>query len=396
MTRPDVRPDHRLNIVADAHIWGVEEAFSSLPDCEVSLRTMEAADITREALQHADILITRSATRVNADLLAGTPVRFAATATIGDDHYDKQWLTGQGIDFANAAGSSTGSVIEYMLTALLELHVRGLITLPELTLGIIGAGRIGGALSDICDRLGIRTLMNDPPRARKEGETGFSELDHLLAGADVLTLHTPLHRSGKDQTLHLLNAERLARFHGRGIINAARGACLDNVALIDWLNADECRFAVLDCWENEPAVSAELLGHPQLALATPHIAGHSLDGKAANTLFARTALCRWLGVSQEWHMENRLPADPNPINISCTSDTWRNLHAAATCMYQIANDDAELRSMARSTQDDIALTFTSLRRNYPIRRGWEHIPVHFLHPDPQTTRLARAMGMQVI
>ena len=110
---------HRLNIVADAHIWGVEEAFSSLPCLEVSLTTLEASEITHAALQQADALITRSSTQVNEQLLAGTPVRFAATATIGDDHYDKKWLREHDIAFANAAGSSTGSVIEYMLTALL-------------------------------------------------------------------------------------------------------------------------------------------------------------------------------------------------------------------------------------------------------------------------------------
>jgi len=396
MPGPDALPGQRLNIVADAHIWGVKEAFSSLPGWKVSLRIMEAADICRDELLHADALITRSSTQVNEELLAGTSVRFAATATIGDDHYDKPWLTRQGIAFANAAGSSTDSVLEYMLTALLELHKRGMLALPNMTLGIIGAGRIGGALADICDGLGIRTLINDPPRARLEGNDGFSELDALLAGADVLSLHTPLHRSGRDQTRHLLNAERLSRFRGRVIINTGRGACLDNAALLNWLNGCKERFAVLDCWENEPAISAKLLGHPQLCLATPHIAGHSLDGKAANTLYARTALCRWLNTSPEWAMDDLLPSSPGPINIPCTSDPWTTLHAAATSMYNIARDDRGLRSVAGSSQDDIARTFTSLRRNYAVRRGWKHSAVHFLHPDRLTPRLARAMGMKVV
>lgn len=285
-------PSH-LNIVADAHIWGVEEAFSSLPGIDVSLTIMEATEITNASLQYADALITRSSTRVNEQLLAGTPVRFAATATIGDDHYDKQWLSGQGISFANAAGSSTDSVIEYMLTALLELHARKFIALPDIRLGIIGAGRIGGALADICRKMDIDTLLNDPPRARCEGDGGFSELDELLDTADILSLHTPLISKGEDKTHHLLDAERLDRFKGRGIINAGRGACLDNTALLNWLDGDQERFAVLDCWENEPAISADLLAHPRLIIATPHIAGHSLDGKAANTLFAYRALCQW-------------------------------------------------------------------------------------------------------
>ncbi|PJC69820.1 MAG: erythronate-4-phosphate dehydrogenase, partial [Zetaproteobacteria bacterium CG_4_8_14_3_um_filter_59_5] len=139
MQTADAHPAHRLNIVADAHIWGVESAFSSLPGIDVSLHVMEASEINRHALLHADALITRSGTKVNAQLLAGTPVRFAATATIGDDHFDKVWLDEQAIVHANAAGSSTGSVIEYMLTTLLELHARGLIDLPATRIGIIGA-----------------------------------------------------------------------------------------------------------------------------------------------------------------------------------------------------------------------------------------------------------------
>jgi len=385
-----------LNIVADAHIWEVEEAFSTLPGFDVSLNVLEAAGITRKALQDADVLITRSSTQVNEDLLAGTPVRFAATATIGDDHYDKKWLRENGINFANAAGSSTGSVIEYMLTALLELHARGLIALPDITLGIIGAGRIGGRLADICDKLGIRTLLNDPPRARSEGESGFAELGELLSGADILSLHTPLKRNGEDQTYHLLNAERLSRFQGRGIINTSRGTCLDNAALPNWLDGDKRRFAVLDCWENEPAISSTLLAHPGLAIATPHIAGHSLDGKAANTLFVRQALCRWLNVAEEWRMEELLPEASQLINIPCTGDVWRNLHAAATMMYNIGNDDAALRSADLVPEQDIGRKFASFRRHYPMRRSWNQIPVHFLRPDPSTQQLARAIGIKVV
>jgi len=386
----------RLNIVADAHIWGVEAAFSSLPGYDVSLHVLEASEIDHAALLHADVLITRSTTRVNQALLEDTPVRFAATATIGDDHYDKPWLDAAGIGYANAAGSSTGSVLEYMLTTLLELHTRGLLTLPANRLGIIGAGRIGGALADICEKLGIAVMRNDPPRARKEGEQSFHSIDELLLHADILTLHTPLHRSGEDCTLHLLNKERLQRFRGRGIINAGRGACLDNPALLEWLNNDAQRFAVLDCWENEPGVSAALLAHPQVIIATPHIAGHSLDGKAANTLYARRALCRWLGLPEAWEMQSLLPLPKLPMSIPCTADTWRNLHAAATSMYDICADDAALRRAASGTPEQIAANFSSLRRHYPMRRSWQITPLHFIRPDPLTPRLATALGIKVV
>ena len=385
---------HRLNIVADAHIWGVEEAFSSLPGLEVSLTILEAPEITHTALQQADALITRSSTQVNEQLLAGTPVRFAATATIGDDHYDKKWLGEHAITFANAAGSSTGSVIEYMLTALLELHARKLIVLPDTTLGIVGVGRIGGRLADICSKLHISTLLNDPPRAKHEGNGGFSELDELLNKADVLSLHTPLTRTGENKTHHLLDAQRLARFKGRGIINTGRGACLDNIALLNWLDGSQNRFAVLDCWENEPAISPSLLTHPQLTIGTPHIAGHSLDGKAANTLFAYRALCKWLKIEPAWQPEKLLPTVEAPLKVDCGNDAWLNLHNAATQLYPIMQDDVALRGIGRLTKGKLGKGFAAYRRHYPIRRSWDQILLQLQHSDPLTPRLAQAMGIK--
>ncbi|MDQ6959019.1 MAG: 4-phosphoerythronate dehydrogenase [Mariprofundaceae bacterium] len=390
-----------LHIVADRHIWGVESAFSTLPGFGVTLRVLEHGDICREALQDAEILLTRSSTRANANLLEGTPVRFAATATIGDDHFDKNWLTNHGIAFANAAGSSTGSVIEYMVTVLLDLHARNLITLPGTTIGIIGAGRIGGALAKVCKALGIRTLINDPPRARAEGDTGFCSLNELLEQADVLTLHTPLIHDGEDCTVHLLNAARLSDFRGKGIINAGRGTCVDNTALVDWLDDDAGRFAVLDCWENEPAPLHRLLMHPQLVIGTPHIAGHSLDGKAANTQYAYNALCRWLKIVPEWNMQDHLPPPGTPVEITCTDNPWHDLHTAATRLYPIGADYEAMHTWGYLPDSALPEAFTAWRRHYPVRRAWEHIPVHFIKASPvyvdQTLRqLAQALGMNIV
>jgi len=386
-----------LRIVADAHIWGVEAAFSSLPGFDVQLRTLEARDINRAALSHADVLITRSGTRVNQALIGGSPLRFAATATIGDDHYDKNYLNQQGVAWANAAGSSTDSVIEYMLTVLLELHARQCLDLRTARLGIIGAGRIGGGLADICTAMGIPCLLNDPPRARAEGADGFIKLQDMLQEADILSLHTPLNKEGEDCSVHLLDAEKLSTFKGTGIINAGRGACLDNAALLQWLDMDSKRFAVLDCWEEEPAASPALLAHPQLIIGTPHIAGHSLDGKAANTLYAYRALCQWLGIEPDWHPEDSLPAPSLPLNIPCEEDVWSNLHRAATALYPIMQDDAALRgSGAEKEPDEGGARFTAYRRHYPVRRGWHRCPLHFLRPNPITLRLAQAMRIKIV
>jgi len=390
----------KLKIVADAHIWAVEAAFSTLPGHEVDLHVLENKQITRTAVHDADILLTRSSTRVNADLLQDSSVRFAATATIGDDHYDKAWLDAHDIRWANAAGSSTDSVIEYMITTLLDLHVRGLIDLPNTTLGVIGVGRIGSKLADICEAMGMRVLCNDPPRARTETGEHFYALDDLLQQADLLTLHTPLLRQGMDCTVHLLDQAALRRFKGRGVINAGRGICVDNTALCSWLDAvdqpDSSRFTVLDCWESEPTPLIPLMQHAGMVIATPHIAGHSIEGKAANTQFAYNALCQYLHVQPEWDMHDELPAYPAAIEIPATDDVWQTLHAAATALYPIAHDHAAMCAWAALPIGDVGKAFSAYRRQYPARRGWKHAPVHFADGDVQLLRLAECMGFSLV
>jgi len=390
-----------LYIVADGHIWNVESAFSTLPGFDVTLRVLEHRDICREALKDADVLLTRSSTMVNANMLEGTPVRFAATATIGDDHFDKTWLTNRGIAFANAAGSSTGSVIEYMITVLLELHTRGLITIPDTTIGIIGAGRIGGILANICKALGMRTFINDPPRARAEGDAGFCSLDELLRQADVLTLHTPLIPAGEDCTVHLLGAAQLSCFRGKGVINAGRGACVDNAALVNWLDGDTGRFAVLDCWENEPAPLHRLLTHPQLVIGTPHIAGHLLDGKAANTQYVYDALCRWLKIIPEWNMQDHLPPSDTPVEITCMGNPWHDLFTAATRLYPIGADHEAMHTWGNLPDSELSEAFTAYRRHYPVRRAWEHVPIRFAkanqaYVDQTLRKLAQALDINIV
>ncbi|MDQ6994352.1 MAG: 4-phosphoerythronate dehydrogenase, partial [Mariprofundaceae bacterium] len=312
----------KIRIIADEHIWCVEQAFESLAGFDVNLTTLPLHQITSDVVHDADVLLTRSGIQVDAKLLQDSTVRFAGTATIGDDHYDKAWLNEQGITWATAAGSSTISVVEYMLASLFEMQAQGRVDFNTMSLGIIGVGRIGGLLAHVCERLGIHVLRNDPPRQRCEGSADFVSLDDLLKQADVITLHTPLIREGIDKTELLLNAHHLARFHGQGIINAARGQCVDNQALLHWLNADEKHWTIMDCWQHEPNILLPLLTHEQCRLATPHIAGHSLDGKAANTQYIYRALCAYLNIEETWDMESALPP------ITCMADeheSWDTL-----------------------------------------------------------------------
>lgn len=361
----------QLNIVADAHIWGVRSAFSHLPGYACCLNTMENRDITPAAMKDADVLLVRSGTKVNRTLLENSSVRFVATATIGDDHVDKEYLNSRGIAFASAAGSSTGSVLEYMVAALFELRARGLVAFSDERIGVVGAGRIGGRVGRICSLFGMQVMVNDPPRQRSEGGDGFHTLDELLESADILTLHTPLIREGEDCTLHLLGAGELKRFRGKGIINAARGECIDNTVLAEWLDGDAGRWAVLDCWESEPNISRRLLAHPGVVIATPHIAGHSLDGKAANTQFVCDALCRYLNIAPAWSMTDDLPeVSAEGLVKAVQGDALERISQVVSQLYPIARDSEELKTACPEDDAGFAAQFVRLRRHYHVRRGW--------------------------
>lgn len=362
---------NQFNIVADAHIWGVHSAFSHLPGYECRLNVLESCDITPAVVQKADVLLTRSTTKVDAKLLRESAVRFVGTATIGDDHVDKQYLRDRGIAFASAAGSSTGSVLEYMIAALFELHARGLIAFLGDRIAIIGAGRIGSRVGRICSAIGMQIMLNDPPRQRTEDDGAFHPLNEVLEEADILTLHTPLIREGEDCTVHLLGAAELGRFRGRGIINAARGECIDNHALVDWLDGDNKRWAVLDCWEGEPHISRRLLSHSQVIIATPHIAGHSLDGKAANTQFVYNALCQFLGIHPAWSMSGDLPAvSYDGIHSAESGDDLQRLERVSEQLYSVMRDSEALKALSNSDNAELAAGFVRLRRHYHVRRGW--------------------------
>jgi len=354
--------DTPLRVVADEHIFAVRDALACLPSYWAEVVVLPTAKITAATVRDADVLLTRTGVRVDAALLQGSKVRFAGTATIGDDHYDKTWLNEQGIAWATAAGSSTLSVVEYVLAALFHCHSED--ELKGLTLGIVGVGRIGRVLARVCERLGMRVLRNDPPRARLEGAAGFVSLDDVLAQADIVTLHTPLIRDGDDVTEQLLDDVRLAQFKGHTIINAARGACVDNQALLRWLDKHAAHQAVMDCWEHEPKILATLLQHQGCIVATPHIAGHSLDGKAANTQYIYDALCRFLQIEAVWDMEQSLPP------VSPLDDAAMPCSELVQRLYPIAADSQALKQTLEVSEAERGQAFVHIRRHYPVRRRW--------------------------
>ncbi|MDR3013171.1 MAG: 4-phosphoerythronate dehydrogenase [Chitinispirillales bacterium] len=355
-----------MKIVADKQIFKVEEAFSSLG----AVMTVSGSAINRELLRDADILLVRSVTRVGEALLEGLPVKFVASASIGVDHIDTDYLRRKCIGFAHAPGSSADSVAEYVVAALMEISVKSGRSLCELKLGIIGAGNVGSRVCRLATALGMECMLNDPPKKALTGSSIYRPLDEVLESCDIISLHVPLVDSGSDATYHIVNTEFVARMkQGAALINTSRGRVIDEKSFK--MVCSRLGIIVLDVFEREPAISVETL---RLAdIATPHVAGYSIDGKLRGTdMIYRSAGAfffkeiTWDAAQHELHSQKKvidLSASTNPV--------YDGIKGA----YSIMNDDEQFRHIYSVPKEKQVGFFEDLRANYPKRLEFPHFTV---------------------
>ncbi len=364
-------PPERLTFLVDENIPYAVESFGPLG----TVRRAAGRHIQPADVRDVDVLIVRSVTRVDERLLAGSPVAFVGTATIGCDHVDLAYLVAQGIGFASAPGSNANSVAEYVVAALLlSARARGA-TLDGASIAIVGVGNVGSRVAAKAAGLGMRCLLNDPPRRRQTGDAVFLPLEEAIAAADYVTLHVPLERSGPDATVGMAGSRLFGTVRpGTVFINTSRGAAVDEPALAAALDGRRVSHAVLDVWQHEPDIEPALVR--RTFLATPHIAGYSFDGKVAATLMLHAALCAWL----------QRPADPPDLStvlpppavahvdlVHVAGSDEDLLRAAVSAVYDIAADDRALREAVG--QPDRGAQFDRLRKNYPRRREFPHTTV---------------------
>lgn len=353
-----------MKIVADENMPFAKESFSTLGEVAV----MSGRAMTREAVKDASILAVRSITKVNADLLEGTAVRFVGTATIGVDHVDEEYLKSRSIGFSSAPGSNADSVAEYITAALLTLAGRRGETLEGKAIGVVGCGNVGSRVCNRAEALGMRILMNDPPLRRQTGDERYLPLDALF-GADFITLHVPLTREGPDATHHLADAGFLAKMKpGATLLNSSRGAVADGKAVKEALAEGNLRDAILDVWEGEPDIDFGLLG--MVALGTPHIAGYSYDGKLNGTDMIFRAACRHFGQAPTFDIRAAAPRPEVPVlELQALGRPDEDvLREAVKALYDIEADDARLRQAAALPREQRGARFDELRKTYPIRR----------------------------
>ena len=368
-----------MKIIADENIPLITEAFRELGE----VVTLPTPRIVHAAVRDADVLVIRNETRINEALLGDSRVRFVSSATIGTDHVDFPYLHGHHIGFANAPGCNSNSVKEYVVAALLRLAARDGFSLAGKTMGVVGVGNIGSKVVAAARALGMNVMENDPPLERATGDRRFVTLDKIL-GADFITLHTPLTRTGQDATAHLFDDQRFSRVKkGAVLLNTSRGAVVETAALKRALQEQRLSAALIDVWENEPSIDAELLS--QAALGTAHVAGYSIEGKLTAVRMIRKAAFDYFSISSDWDPARHLaPPKDSEITVDArVSESEAALRDIVRQVYDIDEDDRRLREMLALAPERRAAYYSSLRTGYRFRREFSNFTVH-LRPEQKS------------
>lgn len=381
-----------MNVVCAASVLHAREAFAGLGN----VRLVPDRELRRDDLRNADALIVRSKTRVDAELLGGTPVEFVATATAGADHFDRAYLNDAGIAWSAAPGCNANAVAEYVVAALAGLARKRAALLAGRVLGVVGVGHVGSRVADKAPLLGLRVLRNDPPLALRTGSADFQSLDSVLPAADVLTLHVPLEAAGPFPTRHLADCRLFGRLKpGAWFLNTARGEVADSDALLHALGHHLLSGCVLDVWENEPDLPDALAR--AVDFLTPHVAGYSLEGLLNGTLHCYRELCHFLEIEPVWTPDPRqLPAPPF---ISTEAAGRPDEEVLADLLAQacpIPTDDRAWRAaMDVADRAELRRRFDRFRKNYTSRREFAAIRVHLSHASAALLDVVAALGFQV-
>ena len=350
-----------MKIVADENIPLLDAFFAEM---STTLLRKAGREMTAADVKDADVLLVRSITKVNQSLLEGSSVKFVGTCTIGTDHLDIDYLNAQGIQFSNAPGCNAQAVVDYVLSALLTLGERWQQPWQSLSVGIVGAGNVGGRLYKTLLGLGMDVIAYDPNIAQFS-DPAFSE---RVWQQDVVSLHTPISYDGANKTHHLVNAAKLQSMKSKScLINSCRGSVINNHELLQHLNNEPNFQAILDVYEDEPSPSDQLIN--ACLLSTPHIAGYSLDGKYQGTAMIYDAVCDFLALPKRLKLA-QLVAEPalKKISISQDAPAAFMLKTCIRSAYDIRDDHFRMQSLLGLSAEQKAKGFDQLRKNYPIRR----------------------------
>lgn len=377
-------------IVCDEQIPRAREVFARIGQ----VLLIPAVDMKPRYYRLADGLIVRSVTRVDSALLAGTRVQVVGTVTSGIDHVDVNYLHRKKIGLIAAAGANAEAVAEYVLAALLVISRRIDFNLSKKTVGIIGAGHVGKVVDQKCQALGMRTILNDPPLARASGDPRYRPRSEV-SKADIVTLHVPLTKRGRYATYHMVNRRFLERLKPETVlINTSRGAVVDEKALIKFTRRKAIAGLVIDVWPNEPQVPLDLM---EIAdIATPHIAGYSLEGKLRAVAMVYRGFCFHFQTAEDPVIENSLlqPEKKTTINIA-VHDGEEAIRRSVLKVYDPRIDDQQLRQIVRCPVRQRERFFEKLRATYRVRREFGHFQVVLKHGSSALKNKLVKLGFNV-
>lgn len=356
-----------MKIVADKAIPFVEPFFSTLGKVEL----LSEAELTAATVREADCLVVRTVTRVNEELLAHSRARCVASATSGTDHIDLDCLRARGIPVFDAKGCNAGAVAEYALSSLFALSADNGLELEGKIVGIIGCGNTGGRLRQLLDAIGVETRVYDPFLRDQNGGLVFQELDEVLA-ADIISLHVPLTTAGEHPTWRMVGRDFLQRLKWDvTFINTSRGSVVDERELLRFAQRNPASRLVLDVWDNEPCINQELLA--AATIATPHIAGYSLDARVNATRRVYEQARDFFGLPARPPAVSLPPRAMAELRLDKFGDDMEAAQTAVLAAYDPRRDCAALREMMNFGPTQRGMFFRSLRVNYAPRREFSSL-----------------------
>ncbi len=388
-------------VIAETVLLG-REAFETLGEVLV----VPDREISPLHLKDADALIVRSKAKIDESLLRDSSVQFIGTGTAGFDHFDTNYFEQNKIAWCAAPGCNANSVSEYVFTALLELHQRHGIELAGKTIGIIGVGEVGSRVAKKAESLGLRLLLNDPIveakfKANPDFEAkidpskfgGFKNLDEILRESDIVTIHTPLTKTGTAPTFEMANENFFAKLKPNAIfINASRGKVVKNSSLIDAKDRKIVDHAIIDVWYEEPIFSLDLL---QIAdIASPHIAGHSFEGTLNGTIACYETMCNHFGLEPCWNPNEFLKVVPEISVDALDKNDEDVLWEIVSQAYPIVDDDSALRDAAIDDDFERGENFDYLRKTYYKRREFMNFTVHAKNASDELLKKISGLGFK--
>lgn len=346
---------------------------------------LPANRISNETVKNADGLLIRTRTKVNETLLKNTIVKFVASATIGFDHIDLDFCSKNGISVFNAPGCNAGSVQQYIASALMNLLKKEQ-KFSEITLGIVGVGNTGTKVKQLAEAIGMKVLLNDPPRKRKEKNDDFVSLEHVLSESDIISFHVPLTYNCKDATFELLSEKNYFLIKsGTVIINASRGEVCSEKVLKELVLNKDCTLA-LDVWQHEPKPDQELIALSKIA--TPHIAGYSADGKANAGKMIAVKAAAFFGIEPDLLIFPVIPLPQKYIIEPVNRNFEEVISESIIHTYNILQDSDNFKTHPES--------FESLRNNYPLRRDLSAFKIKSAYLSESTVQAMFKLGFQII